>query len=395
MLTERVRHKFREDLKIKPRVVMAQLFSKRGLGIRPRMRTPKSGEPSTNKEHLQMFLDHAEAGPFITLLQERGAVSTTLSRYIRGFQKHIRADGLFHPAYRLGRGASLGKESGAVTGRTSAVDPAYQQIPKRGKWAKPLRSVYTCPPGYGILKLDENQGELRMTACIASEPTMIQIYRNNQDMHARTAAGMLGVTYEQFLKLNDKPARQAAKPVNFGLIYRMSADGLQRSSRNSYGVDMTIEEAERYVETFFRTYRGIGPWHAKMIGLACKYGQVRNPFGRIRHLPLINCPVWKIASHAERQAINSPVQGGLSDLVQLAMVELDHRWPDLWIFGMTHDSLEMYLKLDTFMEQAREIKAVMENLPLGDFDWHPPVRFLVDAEVALEGSLADVQELKL
>jgi DNA polymerase I-like protein with 3'-5' exonuclease and polymerase domains len=97
---------------------------------------------------------------------------------------------------------------------------------------------------------------------------------------------------------------------------------------------------------------------------------------------------------AERQAINSPIQSCLSDMMLLAMVELDRRWPDLWIFGMTHDSLELYVPLDDVDVMVPAIKDVMENLPVADFGWTPGIPFVVDAEVATAGTLADVKKVK-
>jgi hypothetical protein len=102
-----------------------------------------------------------------------------------------------------------------------------------------------------------------------------------------------------------------------------------------------------------------------------------------------------VVSLAERQAINSPIQSCLSDMMLLAMIEIDRRWPDLWIFGMTHDSVEMYLPLDNIEQRAREVRDVLQNLPLDQFDWHPPIQFVADVEIATEGTLADVKKVKL
>jgi len=158
---------------------------------------------------------------------------------------------------------------------------------------------------------------------------------------------------------------------------------------------MTPEESIQYWDTFFGTYKGLLPYHEKCKKRAHMHQMVRSPLGRIRHLPLINGPDHEIRSLQERQAINSPIQSTLSDMMLMSMIEIDRRWPDIHIFGMTHDSVEMYLPLDHIEDIARDVRDVMQNLPLDRFDWTPQINFTVDAEIATEGTLADVKKVKL
>jgi DNA polymerase I-like protein with 3'-5' exonuclease and polymerase domains len=399
LLPAKIRAKYADDLKLTRDVILREfLFTPRGLNLKPTVFTEKEKLPSCALDHLKTFMDHPEAKPFIELLARHSSVKKTLSTYIIGFMKHLRSDGRFHPTYMMGRGSSIDDpEAGTVTGRLSAKDPAYQTIPKRTIWAKPLRTVYVPPPGYGILKADYSQGELRITAVLAEEPTMIDAYRKGLDLHAITAAEIMGIPFEQFMQLDPdviEESRRAAKAVNFGLIYGMGAEGLQDYSAKSYGVELSIDQSETYIERFFKLYNRLPVWHEKYKKLAHDYGYIRNPLGRIRHLPLIRSQNTEVKSRQERQAVNSPVQSCLSDAMLLAMVELDRRYPDLWMFGMTHDSLEVYIPLDDMEGWARKIKEVMENLPFERFGWHPPIRFQVDVEVGTE-SLATVKKLKL
>lgn len=396
----RILLKYADNLSLtRPAIIQEFLFTRRGLDLTPEIFTTKGNEPSTAAEHLNLFADNPKAGPFIRAVQKYAAVAKTMGTYIVGFQKHIRSDGRFHPTYRLGRGSSREDlEGGTVTGRLSATDPAYQTIPKRTVWAKPLRTVYPCPEGMGIAKFDFNQGELRIMGCLANDPTMIAAYASNSDLHTLTAATTMGLTVEQFAEQSEwvrDEKRRAAKAINFGLLYGMGAEGLVDYSRKSYGVDMTVSQASHYRDAFFDLYDRLPKFHEQQKRLVRKQGYVRNPLGRIRHLPLISSPEQDVRALCERQAINSPIQSCLSDMMLLAMVQLDALWPHLWIFGMTHDSVEVYLPLDGIEQQAREIKQVLENLPLEQFGWSPPIRFVADAEIATEGTLADVKKVSL
>lgn len=405
MLPRRLRYKYADNLSLgRPVVLRDFMFSPLGLNLKPQMMTEKSKEPSTAMEHLEMFHDHPEAKVFVDVMRELNSAKKTMSTYIVGFLKHLRADGRFHPTYMLHRGDYDGGDSGAVTGRTSAKDPAVQTIPKHTRWAKALRSVYVCPPGMAILKLDYSQGELRVTACVANEKSMIQTYRKGIDLHLRTGALVNDITLEQALALKaskdpkDKDfiarVRQGGKAGNFGLIYGMSAAGFQNYARVAYGVTLTMTEAEKFRNAFFAEYPGLLDWHEQYRQIAHLHGHVRSPLGRIRHLPLINSRDRGLRAESERQAINSPIQSCLSDMMQWAMVELDRRYPDLWIFSMTHDDLGMYVPEDEVTEWAIRCRDVLQNLPLHKLGWNPPLTFVADAE-ASHTNLSECRELDL
>jgi DNA polymerase I-like protein with 3'-5' exonuclease and polymerase domains len=399
LMPGRLKAKYKDDLSLNRSVILSDfMFSSLGLNLKPKMTTVKKNTPSTSLEHFQMFSDVEPAKKFVDLMRQYSVARKTLTTYIIGFMQHIRSDGKFHPNFRLARGGSVDSpEGGTVTGRTSATDPAYQTIPQRTAWAKRLRSVYVPPAGHGILKVDYSQGELRIAACLADEPTMIRAYRDGVDLHLLTAAEVTNRTLTQILTLDSATQaqlRQAAKAVNFGLIYLMRPEGLQEYSRTAYGVTLTLEEATKYRDRFFSLYSALGTWHERYIAVARKHGRIRNPLGRLRHLPLINSPDPGIRYRQERQCVNSPVQSCLSDVMLLGMVELDRHYPDLWLFGMTHDSLEMYVPEDDLLGWARRVKEVLENLPFGAFDWAPQVRFVVDVEGGI-GNLAEVKKLKL
>lgn len=405
---KRLQHRYadKNDFLSSPPAMKDFLFSKDGLNLKPLMMTPSGKDPSTAKEHLEMFADNPEAAPFIEALGLLNGSKKTMSTYVTGFMKHLRSDDRFHPSYMLHRGeyGENDTDAGTVTGRTSAKDPAYQTIPKHTKWAKPLRTVYTCPPGMAILKADFSQGELRVTACVANEKNMIKTYRKGIDLHLRTGALINEITLEQALQLLEsedpevkariKKIRQGGKAGNFGLIYGMGEGGFQDFARKTYGVILTDKQTSTFRNAFFAEYSGLLDWHEEYKRRARKYGYVRSPLGRIRHLPLINSKKSDLRAGAERMSINSPIQSCLSDMMMLGMVELDRAYPDLWIFGMTHDDVGMYVPEDQVEEWAYRVRDVLQDLPLKQFGFEPQLTFVADCEYS-HTNLAECKELKM
>jgi DNA polymerase I-like protein with 3'-5' exonuclease and polymerase domains len=161
---------------------------------------------------------------------------------------------------------------------------------------------------------------------------------------------------------------------------------------NTYGVKLTNQEAIDFHDAFFKLYPGLVNWHKYYKDHARTYGHVRNPLGRVRHLPLINSRNPKARSGAERQSINSPIQSCLSDMMLLAMVEIDRAYPDLHMFGMTHDEMQCYVPIDEVDIWAKRIGEIMSNLPLHEFGWYPELEFPADAEWSTT-NLAECVEL--
>lgn len=396
------------------KLIQAYLFTDdRGLKIKPKMVTPSKKEPSTAAEHLAMFSTHPEAGPFIDALHTWMGARKMLTTYVTGFMKHLRPDGRFHPTYVLGNGDVYGdgkKSGGTVTGRLSAKDPAVQTIPKHTPDAKKLRRCFPAPKGFTMFEADFSQGELRVTACVANETTMLQAYQNGIDLHALTGAKLSDTPFEEFMswkKLFDPDAkeqcaeflrfgkyRQAAKAANFGLLYGMGAAGYQAYAKTAYGVDMTMGEAEQQRDDFFELYPGLVKWHGMYKAFAKKNGYVSNPLGRVRHLPLINSKDNEKRSQAERQSINSPIQSCLSDFTLWTISILNEQYRDegLWIAGMTHDSVYGYFPTKSERNWPKIIRDTMASLPIKEtFGWDHQIAF--DADISVGPNLADLKEL--
>ena len=211
------------------------LFSPKGLNLKPKMLTEKTGKPVTSAQHLQMFLDVPEARPFIEAFLNYNKASKALSTYVTGFLKHQRSDGRFHPSYFLFAGDKTLGDGGTSTGRLSAHNPAFQTLPKKGDWGKRLRKCFTAPEGYLVTEKDYSQGELRVIACVADEKTMLNAYKQGRDLHIQTGSGLGGITYEQMLALKDTDPdkfdslRKNAKPANFGLCLHENSQVLTKN----------------------------------------------------------------------------------------------------------------------------------------------------------------------
>lgn len=367
------------------------MFSPLGLNLKPKVITPKSKQPSTAMEHLMMFQDHHDAGPFLKILKEFQSADKTLNTYVTGFLKHLRDDGRFHPNYFMFAGDDdwAEDEGGTVTGRLSVKNPAIQTIPKHKAWAQRLRRAFIAPKGYLILGNDYSQGELKITACLANEPTMLQAYLNGVDLHCVTGARLAGIPLDAFLAMEKtdpakfKAVRQLAKAGNFGLIYGMGEEGFQAYAFSNYQVVMSLAEAAGHRNGFFKLYNRLPAWHEKYRNIAKHQGEVRSPLGRIRHLPMIYSKNNEVASKAGRQAINSPVQSTLSDMSLWATAIMWKRGTlrKAPVFGMIHDQNLRYVPEDHWEKHRDESVETMENLPFHEVGWKPQLRFTVDSEI--------------
>ncbi len=370
------------------------MFSPMGLNLKPKMWTKKPDKdgikrPSTAMEHLEMFLDEPKAKDFVEGINKASSVQKTYGTYVVGFLKHLRSDGRLHPTFFLYVGDKEEDEGGANTGRLSAKGPAIQTVPKHTAWAKRIRRCYPAPPGYVIVERDYSQGELMVAACIAHEDNMIAAYRAGRDLHVDTASTYAGYTYESLLALEQtnlhlyEETRQLGKAGNFGLLFGMKEDGFIDYAQGNYGVTLTWDQAHEFREAFFKKYPKLLVYHSEYKRIARETGQVRGPLGRVRHLPLIKSPIQEVSSKAERQAINSPVQMTLTDMLIWTLAEenkagLSKIAP---CFGSCHDSGMNYCpedKVDILVPQMLEM---MENLPFEKVGWAPQLKFKADAKV--------------
>jgi DNA polymerase I-like protein with 3'-5' exonuclease and polymerase domains len=218
---------------------------------------------------------------------------------------------------------------------------------------------------------------------------MIAAYKAGRDLHIETAAPFAGYTYVQLsdLELIDphtfEETRQLGKAGNFGLVFGMKEDGFIVYARVNYRVELEWDQAHTFREGFFKKYPRLLTYHEMQKRFAHQFKHVRTPLGRIRHLPLIKSPNREVASKAERQAINSPVQGTLTDMVlwSLALEERAGLAAIAPCFGACHDSILNYVPEDRVEEIVMKQLEQMENLPFAQVGWSPQLKFLADAKV--------------
>jgi len=282
----------------------------------------------------------------------------------------------------------------AATGRTTSSDFNMQQVKAI------LRPAFIPRPGYVFADFDLSQIELRVAAQLSRSEPMIQAYKDGLDLHTMLAAQVARIPMEAVTK----DQRTHAKPGNFGLLFGMGAAGLMSYAEAAYDVVMSFEEAQAMHSAFFTTWDGIGQWHQALIATARRTGQVVSPIGRVRRLPAIDCGDSYLESMAERQAINSPVQGFASDILLTALALVAGRVPgfafeaipDARIVGTVHDSMMAELPEGRWEETARAVLHVMTQivkevlLKMGcDFD----VPLAAEAKIGTRWGLSDIGEL--
>ncbi|MDA0113395.1 DNA polymerase I [Vibrio sp. 2art] len=330
-----------------PKQLQAILFEKMGL---PVVKKTPSGTPSTNEEVLQeLALDY----PLPKLILEYRGLAKLKSTYTDKLPKMINpSTGRVHTSYH---------QAVTATGRLSSTDPNLQNIPIRNEAGRRIRQAFVAPSGHKILAVDYSQIELRIMAHLSGDQALLDAFRDGKDIHAATAAEIMGVSIEDV----SSEQRRRAKAVNFGLIYGMSAFGLAKQLGIPRG------EAQAYMDTYFERYPGVMQYMEDTRSTAADKGYVETIFGRRLHLPEIKSRNGMRRKAAERAAINAPMQGTAADIIKKAMLLVD-QWiqeegngrvkllmqvHDELVFEVEESSLsEIESKVQKLMESAAELK---------------------------------------
>ncbi|WP_281947870.1 DNA polymerase I [Vibrio parahaemolyticus] len=330
-----------------PKQLQAILFEKMGL---PVVKKTPSGTPSTNEEVLQeLALDY----PLPKLILEYRGLAKLKSTYTDKLPKMINpSTGRVHTSYH---------QAVTATGRLSSTDPNLQNIPIRNEEGRRIRQAFVAPAGYKVLAVDYSQIELRIMAHLSGDQALLDAFRDGKDIHAATAAEIMGVSIDQV----SSEQRRRAKAVNFGLIYGMSAFGLAKQLGIPRG------EAQAYMDKYFERYPGVMQYMEDTRSAAADKGYVETIFGRRLHLPEIKSRNGMRRKAAERAAINAPMQGTAADIIKKAMLLVD-QWiqeegngrvkllmqvHDELVFEVEESSLsEIESKVQKLMESAAELK---------------------------------------
>jgi DNA polymerase-1 len=338
--------------------------------------TPKANKPSTKEAVLLKLRDKH---PSVGLLMELRKWMKYESTYTRNWLARIRSAGRarIYTSYNI---------SGTVTGRLSSD---MQQVPRNIL----IRSIIGISTNSNkrrkgesrqerrFVEADFSQIELRIAAMFSRDPSLIKAFRSGGDPHLETAATVTGKAPERITK----EERKMAKAVNFGFLYGMGSRKFRVYADEKYGVKVTESEAADYRKAFFSQYRGLLPWHDRQRRIVRNLGHVVSPIGRVRHLPSIESSDEGLQAAAEREAINSPVQGLASDLTVLSMVLLHERLDGNRgrVIGNVHDSILFEIDDNYTAEATKIIKETMENLPLKRyFGWQPTVPIQVEVSVS-------------
>jgi DNA polymerase-1 len=264
-------------------------------------KTPK-GQPSTAEDVLEQL---ARDYPLPQLIMEFRGLSKLKSTYTDKLPQQINPQtGRIHTSYH---------QAVAATGRLSSTDPNLQNIPIRNADGRRIRQAFIAPEGCKLLAADYSQVELRIMAHLSDDEGLLQAFRDGLDIHAATAAEVFGGTPESV----SGETRRAAKAINFGLIYGMSAFGLARQ------LDVNRAEAQEYIDLYFSRYPGVQAYMQSTRDQAHEQGYVETVFGRRLYLNEINSRNYQRRQGAERAAINAPMQGTAADIIKRAMLSVD------------------------------------------------------------------------
>lgn len=337
-----------------PKQLQEILFEKLGL---PVIRKTPKGQPSTAEDVLhELAADY----DLPQLILDYRSLSKLKSTYTDKLPEQINPDtGRVHTSYH---------QAVAATGRLSSSNPNLQNIPIRTPQGRRIRKAFVAPEGMIVLAADYSQIELRIMAHISQDKGLLRAFRDDIDVHRATAGEVFDTPYDDV----DGDQRRAAKAINFGLMYGMSAFGLARQ------LDIDRGEAQRYMDTYFARYPGVHEFMERTREQAREQGFVETLFGRRLYLPDINASNMQRRQGAERAAINAPMQGTAADIIKRAMIRVDawlqNEHPDTFLTMQVHDELV----LDVPEGKLDVINAGVCELMSGSADLDVPL--VVDAD---------------
>ncbi|CAH8221678.1 DNA polymerase I [Vibrio aestuarianus] len=325
-----------------PKQLQTILFEQMGL---PVIKKTPTGAPSTNEEVLQeLALDY----PLPKVIIEHRGLAKLKSTYTDKLPKMINpTTGRVHTSYH---------QAVTATGRLSSTDPNLQNIPIRNEEGRRIRQAFVAPHGWKIMAVDYSQIELRIMAHLSGDKALLEAFQQGKDIHAATAAEILGVSIDQV----SSEQRRRAKAVNFGLIYGMSAFGLAKQLGIPRG------EAQGYMDKYFERYPGVMQYMEDTRSTASELGYVETLLGRRLYLPEIKSRNGMRRKAAERAAINAPMQGTAADIIKKAMLLVDawieeHGQGRVKLLMQVHDELVFEVQETALAEIESKVQQLMES----------------------------------
>jgi len=332
-----------------PKQLQTVLFEEMDL---PVVRKTPKGQPSTAEDVLQELADEYELPRLILDWRSLAKLKSTYTDKLPGMI-----------APRTGRIHTSYHQAVAATGRLSSSDPNLQNIPIRTEEGRRIRQAFVPPAGYKLIAADYSQIELRIMAHLSEDDSLLKAFAEDSDVHQATAAEVFEVAADDV----STEQRRAAKAINFGLMYGMSAFGLAKQ------LGVGRYEAQDYIDTYFERYPGVKTFMDRTREQAREQGYVETVFGRRLYLPEINDRNGQRRQYAERSAINAPMQGTAADIIKLAMLNvqqwLDDSGADARIIMQVHDELVLEVAAADTVATGEKLKELMSaaaqlNVPL-------------------------------
>lgn len=249
------------------------------------------------------------------------------------------------------------KQTGTTSGRLSSVNPNMQNIPAQGEWAEKLRRTFVARKGYKLLGMDYSQIELRIMADMSRDNLLIEDFNNDLDIHSATASRILDKEIEEITKAE----RSVGKTVNFGILFGQTSFGLASMLR------VPNDVALGYIQAYFTHYLGVEEYIRNLEKDAYRNGYVQSMFGTTRHIPGIKSKNIRNRRAAQREAVNMPIQGSESDIMKLAMIELQKMINTeyentAYILLQVHDELVFEVREDVINSFREKAKKIMESV---------------------------------
>ena len=284
--------------------------------------------------------------PIVRLILEYRLLNKLYTTYLEGILNSVAPDGKIHTIYT---------QTLTRTGRLSSIEPNLQNIPVRNEFGKLIRKAFVPEDDSLILSSDYSQIELRIFAHLAKVDELINAFKNNMDIHTKTAMDIFKVSEDNVTK----DMRRQAKAVNFGILYGISPFGLAED------IGISPKEAKKFIETYFETYPGIKDYMNKEIEDAHKNGYVLTIMNRKRTIEELKSSNYMQRSMGERMALNTPIQGSSADILKKAMIEIDEAFEKEKIAStmllQVHDELIFNVKKNELEKVKEIVKNIMEN----------------------------------
>lgn len=350
------------DIKVKLKHNYTPVIIGYGVGLKVIEKTAK-GVPSVGSGVLVNYVGN----PVVDDLLEYRRL-TKLETFIKSWEE-IQVDNRIYPSFNIT----------ARTGRTTCNNPNLQNIPQD----KNVRNLIEARPGWKILECDLSQVELRVASIFSGDENMQHAYQSGSDLHSKTTTLLFGDT-SNLSKQEQKRKRTFSKSLNFGYLYGMSAKTFVQYAKG-FGLNITEEYSEELRDNFFKAYPTLLTWHEDCIKYARANGYTWSPIGRKRFLPDINSSNFRARGQAERQSINSGVQGFASDMCTSALADIvfsdkiDH--DRCIVLGSVHDAILFEIRDDYVEEVAPKLKYTMEHPSILE-GLDIPIPIIADAEVA-------------